>query len=94
MASEPQERARKPRSTTKKTKAPAKSRAKAKPKETPPAEEPVGVRSARDIRFIRKGVAGDWRSELNPESAQLIVRRYEGLMASLGYETATGEPAR
>ena len=58
------------------------------------AEEPVGVRSARDIRFIRKGVAGDWRSELSPESAQLIVRRYEGLMASLGYETATGEPAR
>ena len=57
------------------------------------AEEPVGDRLA-DIRFIRKGVVGDWQSELSRRSAQLIQERYGDLMAVLGYESTVEESIR
>lgn len=52
-------------------------------------EAAAGVSEARDdIRFMRRGVVGDWETELSAESVRLIEERYGGLMASLGYDLA------
>jgi hypothetical protein len=46
---------------------------------------------AGELRFTRKGVVGDWRNELSPESVSLIEKRYGSLMVSLGYEPSVRE---
>jgi hypothetical protein len=52
-------------------------------------EAAAGVTEARDdLRFMRRGVVGDWKTELSAESVRLIEERYGDLMASLGYDLA------
>jgi hypothetical protein len=58
------------------------------------AEAAAGSPEAGDLRFTRKGVVGDWRNELSPESVALIEQRYGTLMRRLDYGPAVGSAVR
>lgn len=47
-----------------------------------------GATGDNSIPFMRKGKAGSWQDELDPELVQIIEKRYSELMERLGYTKA------
>jgi len=56
------------------------------------AEHGFAEKSARASRFFRRGEAGGWKEELNPEQVARVIAGHGPMMRRLGYLDAGGQP--